>query len=130
MATETPTTQSKRLAIAAEALYLANLLVLPLFAFIVLLWLYLRHSDSVPPLAANHLGQTLNASLWAGILLVPVPLLTVLLSGTTSLSGWTAVILWFVLCHAALVLGGAVGLARAMAGKPWRFPLIGVTGRR
>ncbi|MCW9089327.1 MAG: hypothetical protein OQK54_07345 [Gammaproteobacteria bacterium] len=124
MATEITPTDGKRLAIAAEALYLANLLVLPLLAFLLLWWLYSRQGAGAPPLAAAHLQQSVVASLWAGLLLIPLPLLTLILSGG-SLTGWTVAILWFVTCHAALVLAGAVGLARAMAGKPWRYPLIG-----
>lgn len=127
MASEPATAEGKRLAITAEALYLANLLVLPLFAFMLLLLLHLRHADSAPVLATVHLSQTINASLWAGLLLVPLPLLTIILAGG-SLGGWTVVILWFVVCHAALVLAGAVGLAQAMAGRPWRYPLIGGRG--
>lgn len=124
MATEFNPTEGKRLAIAAEALYLANLLVLPLFAFFLLWWLYGRQGTSAPPLAAIHLQQSFLASLWAGLLLIPLPLLILIFTGG-SLTGWTITILWFVTCHAAMVLAGAVGLAQAMAGKPWRYPLIG-----
>jgi hypothetical protein len=112
-------------AIAAEALYLCNLLLLPLLAFLLLLWLHHRQIGSAPALAANHLHQTVAASLWAGVLLVPLPLLTLLAAGSDSPTGWTVAILWFVVCHAALVLAGALGLARAMAGQTYRYPVIG-----
>lgn len=124
MATESNSADGKRLAITAESLYLANLLVLPGVAFVLLCWFYWRHGNGAPPLAAAHLNQTLRASIWAGLLLVPLPLLAITLTSNT-LGSWTVAILWFVTCHAALVLAGALGLARALSGKPFRYPLIG-----
>lgn len=115
----------KSLAVAAEALYLCNLLVLPLLAFVLLLTLHYRYTRSAPALAAGHLRQSVGASVWAGVLLVPIPLLTLAMSGIDSPMGLTIAILYFVVCHATLVLAGAIGLARAMAGKPYRYPLIG-----
>jgi hypothetical protein len=35
------------------------------------------------------------------------------------------VVLYFTTCHATLIFCGAIGLSRALAGKPFRFPLIG-----
>jgi hypothetical protein len=35
------------------------------------------------------------------------------------------VILYFTFCHSTLVLLGIVGLAKAMAGQCWQFPLVG-----
>ncbi|MBZ0092706.1 MAG: hypothetical protein K8F27_10875, partial [Sulfuricellaceae bacterium] len=59
------------LAVTAEALYLANLLLLPGIAFLALLALYSKsHRLDTPPLAQCHLQQTLRASLWAGSLLL------------------------------------------------------------
>lgn len=52
------------LAVTAEALYLINLLLLPVIAFITLLILYSRNIAQAPPLAVCHLRQTLSASLW------------------------------------------------------------------
>ena len=60
------------LAVLAESLYLANLLLAPGLAFGILLYLHSRHVVSAPPLARCHLGQTLSASLWAGVLLILV----------------------------------------------------------
>lgn len=114
-----------RLAIAAEALYLANLLVLPIVAFLILGVLFLRSDKDTPPLAAAHLEQTFSASLWAGILLVIVNALILLLGGYQGIHTWTLVILYFTICHSTLVLFGVVGLAKAMAGQCWRFPVVG-----
>lgn len=113
------------LAVTVEVLYLINLLLLPGLAFMVLLILYLRHIKHAPPLAVCHLRQTMSASLWAAIVLIAVNVLIVTLGGFTSSWTWLIVILYFTLCHSALVLLGTMGLAKAMAGKVYRFPLVG-----
>ena len=113
------------LAIAAEALYLLNLLLLPGLAFLALLWLYLHRRDDVPPLARGHLRQTLSASLWAGALLAFVSLVLIVLGGYDAAWTWVVVILYFTTAHTTLVVLGTIGLARALAGQPYRFPLVG-----
>jgi hypothetical protein len=113
------------LAIAAESLYLANLLLLPGISFLILLYLALRAGPDTPPLAKAHLSQTVAASLWAGGLLVVVNALILLLGGYTGAHTWVPVILYFTVCHSTLVLLGVVGLAKAMAGQCWRYPLVG-----
>lgn len=113
------------LAITAEVLYLINLLLLPGLAFIVLLIVYARHIRRASPLAACHLRQTVSASLWAALILIIMNFVIIVLGGYTSSWTWVIVILYFTLCHAALVLVGTMGLAKAMAGKPYRFPLVG-----
>jgi hypothetical protein len=113
------------LAIAVEALYLANLLLAPGLAFIILAVLYRRHYATTAPLAAAHLAQTLRASIWAGVLLVIVNLLIVGLGGYRSSHTWVILIIYFTLAHSTLVVFGAIGLSRAMAGQCWRFPLVG-----
>ncbi len=113
------------LAIAAEALYLANLLVLPGAAFLLLFYLRRRAGPQAPPLAAAHLAQTFFASLWAGGLLVVVNLAIVLLGGYQGVHTWVVLILYFTVCHSTLVLLGVIGLTKAMAAQCWRYPLIG-----
>lgn len=112
-------------AILAQSLYLANLLLLPGLAFLWLAVLYLRHNKTAPPLYAAHLRQTFFASLWAGVLLVLVNLLIIALGGYQGGHVWTIVILYFTVCHSSLILMGMVGLAKAMAGQCYRFPLLG-----
>lgn len=121
---DTPAGQG--LAITAQALYLSNLLVLPLLSFLVLLILYRRHIHSAPALAVCHLRQTVVASLWVALILIAVNALIILFSGYQNPSTWVMALLYFVSVHAAFVLLGTIGLAKAMAGKPYRFPLIGV----
>ena len=113
------------LAVTAESLYLANLILLPGFAFLALAWLHLKVGPDTPRLAAAHLAQTFRASLWAGGLLVAVNGLILLLGGYRGAHTWVLVILYFTVCHSTLVLLGVVGLAKAMAGQCWRYPLVG-----
>jgi len=118
-------TPGQTLATVAEVLYLANLLLLPGLAFLVLLGLFLAKRRSVPPLAAAHLGQTLSATLWAGALLILANALILALGGYSAPETWVVLIVCFTVCHATLVLLGVAGLAKAMAGQCWRYPLVG-----
>ena len=112
------------LAVTAEGLYLANLLLLPGLAFAVLGLLFLRRQGA-PALAAAHLAQTFSASLWAGVLLVLVNVLILLLGGYEGAHTWALLITYFTICHSGLVVLGILGLAKALAGQCWRFPLVG-----
>lgn len=112
-------------AILAQSLYVANLLVLPVISFLALGWLFLHCDSKTPPLARAHINQAFSASLWGGMLLVLVNLLILALGGFEEVSTWTIVILYFTTIHATFVLIGIVGLAKAMAGRCWRIPLIG-----
>ena len=118
-------TPGREIAVAAEALYLANLMIIPGIAFVALLVLWFRERQRAPELARNHLGQTLAASLWAGALLVVANAAIILAGGYDSPYTWIIVILYFTTCHSTLIFCGAIGLAKALAGKPFRFPLIG-----
>lgn len=117
------------LAVLAESLYLANLLVAPGLAFALLCWLWVRHRDSAPPLARQHLRQTLWVSVVAGVLIVGLSGALIALGGWDWPGTWVVVLTYFVCIHGALVLLGMVGLAKAMAGQAWRFPLVGPAER-
>jgi len=112
------------LAVAAESLFLANLLLAPGLAFAVLFWLW-RNNKAAPPLARNHLRQTLFVSLWGGLLLSLFTVVFIALGGLHWAWTWVLVIMYFTCVHSTLVILGMFGLARAMAGKAFRFPLIG-----
>ena len=77
-------TEGVGIAVAAESLYLVNLLLAPGLGFAALVWLWWSNRGSTPPLAAAHLAQTLSGSVWAGILLVVVNGLILLLGGCAS----------------------------------------------
>lgn len=118
-----------RLAITAQSLYLANLLILPGIAFAVLVWLWFTRHKTAGPVARNHLDLAFFGSLLAGVLLVCVNILIVLLGGLGNPATWVVLILYFTTAHAALVLVGMVALTRALAGQTFRLPLPGVRGR-
>lgn len=119
-----PQVPGQRVAIVAESLFLANLLLAPGFAFLALAWLWWRRANEAP-LARNHLEQTMTASLWAGVLLVLTSAALIAFGGPQSPATWLVVILWFVSVHGGLVVLGMLGLARALAGKPYVYPLVG-----
>lgn len=114
-----------RLAVAAEALYLTNLMLLPGIAFLALLGLAWKHWKTAPALAYCHLAQTVSASVWAGVLLLVANAAIIAIGGYDAPATWVIVILYFTCCHTTLILFGVVGLARALAGKPFVYPLIG-----
>jgi hypothetical protein len=122
---EPATPPGQQLAVAAESLYLANLLLAPGIAFAALAWLWYRHRASGPLLARCHLEQTMSASIWAGILLVIANAVVIAFGGYDSGATWLVVIIWFTCIHSTLVLLGMVGLAKALSGRPWVFPLVG-----
>ena len=117
--------QGLSLAVWAETLYLANLLLAPGLAFLALLWLYFRRKAGTPPLAVCHLRQAISASIWAGALLVIANALIILLGGYAAPNTWMIVIIYFTTCHSTLVLLGVLGLAKAMAGQKYVYPLVG-----
>jgi hypothetical protein len=122
---EPETAPGQELAVAAESLYLANLLLLPVLSFAALVWLYLGQDRETPPLARAHLAQTLAASVWAGVLLVGVNVVILLVGGYDGPNTWMVVIVYFTVFHSTLVMLGILGLAKAMAGQCWRVPLVG-----
>lgn len=113
------------LAVTAESLYLVNLMLAPGLAFLGLALLWWRHHRRAPPLARCHLEQTFVASLWAGGLLVLANGGILAVGGYGSPYTWVVVVLYFTLCHSTLICFGAMGLARALAGRGYVFPLIG-----
>lgn len=113
------------IAVAAESLYLINLLLLPGIGFVLLVWLWWKHHATAPQLACCHLWQTLSASVWAGVLLIFVNGLIIFTGGYQSPSVWVIVVLYFTTCHSLLVLLGVIGLAKAMSGQGFHYPFIG-----
>jgi energy-converting hydrogenase Eha subunit H len=111
--------------VLAQSLYLLNLLVLPIIGFLALGWLALRTGPAAPPLALSHCRQALVASLWGGALLVLASIAILGIGGLGQVQAWTLAIVYFTCVHATLVMVGIVGLAKAMAGRCWRVPLIG-----
>ncbi|NMG73397.1 hypothetical protein [Aromatoleum diolicum] len=113
------------LAVAAQSLFLVNLMIAPGIAFLILVALWWHYRDSAPLLARNHLRQTVAASLWGGGLLVGVSVVIFLLGGFDNPWSWVVGVIYFVSFHAMMILFGVIGLNRAMLDRPYRFPVIG-----
>ena len=120
-----PASDGLPLAVIAEALFLANLLVAPGIAFGLLFWLWHKNKDRAPPLARQHLKQATFVSLYGGLLIVSLTGLFLAIGGLNWEWTWVVVILYFTCIHSTLVMFGMFALAKAMAGQVWRFPLIG-----
>jgi len=118
-------TPGRSLAIAAQTLYLLNLLLLPGLAFLLLLGLYVSQRKRAPDLARNHLSQTVGVSLLGGALILCVITPALALGGVHSGYTWMIVVLYFTFIHSTLILLGVLGLVKAMAGQHFRFPLVG-----
>jgi hypothetical protein len=119
--------EGQSLAVVAESLYVANLLILPFIAFFVLVYIFIKQHGSAPPLARSHLEQTLSASISIAIMFFACAMIILLLRawGLEDVSIWMIVVIVFTIIHATMVLFGVLGLARAMSGKCWRYPVFG-----
>jgi len=114
--------QNNRFAIIYQSLYLANLLLLPVISFLVLLY-YLNKSTQgklgrkrLSRYNKIHLYRSIQISSLAGILLGIAPVFYILYSAQFSTSVMV-VVFYFVTLHTAFVLIGMLNLARAMARK-------------
>ena len=113
------------LAVAAEALFLANLMIAPGLAFLVLVALWLHHRHTAPLVVRNHLQQTVVASVWGGGILVGVSVAIFLLGGFDDPWSWVLGVIYFVSFHATLIIFGIIGLNHAILGRSWQYPMIG-----
>jgi hypothetical protein len=117
----------QQLAILAESLYVANLLIIPFLGFIILGIIFLKKHGSAPPLAQSHLEQTIAASIGIAIMFIAFAGIIMLLRmwGLEAAGVWMIVVIVFTVIHATMVLFGVLGLAKALAGKCWHFPVFG-----
>jgi hypothetical protein len=113
------------LAVLAEALYLVNLMLAPGLGFLAIAWLWLKRRHDAPPLARCHLDQAFFVSLWGGALIVVANAILFLWLGWDWEWTWVIVVIYFTCVHSTLILLGMLGLAKAMAGKPYVYPLVG-----
>jgi len=116
---------SKSLAVAAEILYLLNLLLFPGLAFVVLASLYLSTRAIAPGLALNHLSQTVGVSVLGGSLLAVVLGLVYLFGNFDSPYTWVGIVFYFTFVHSALIFMGIFGLIKALNEEHFVFPVLG-----
>lgn len=77
----------------AQSLFLANLMIAPGLAFLVLLWLYRRRKNSLGEQALNHLCWAINAPLFGGVLLMGEACLILFVGGFGSVFSCLALLL-------------------------------------
>ena len=111
-------------AIKAEVLFLLNLSFLPVIAFLILLRMYTQLGSDTPALARSHIKQTINASVWAGILMVAINGLILYFSGINDIWTWLYVIIYFTCIHSALIIFGVIGISKAQGGRFYAYPFI------
>ena len=85
----------------------------------------MKHKDTASPLARQHLKQTTFVSLYGGLMIFTLSAIVIGLGGLEWEWTWVMVIMYFTCIHSTLVMFGMFALAKAMAGQPWRYPLIG-----
>lgn len=117
-------TNVRHRAVLAEALFIANLTILPGIALAALLVLWLRHRHDAD-LAALHLEQALFTTVWAGAIALGTVLVSLQLGGTGVPLTWAILLPALVLIHTTLIVLGVVALTRALSAQPWRYPVLG-----
>lgn len=115
-------------AVKAETLYLLNLLLLPGVAFVLLVALWWKTRTITSSIERSHLDSALRGSILAGVLIICVMIIMFYWGDVSNPYFWVTVVLYFTTVHTSLVLAGVVGISRALAQKPFYFPLLG--GRR
>jgi uncharacterized Tic20 family protein len=119
-----PGAEDRKLAIAAETLYLVNLMLLPGLAFTALLILYVMHYRSAGALARNHLSQTVGVSVLGGSLIVLVGI-TYWLMGGFGPWAWVWAVFYFTFIHSSLIFMGVFGFVKASNDQTFIYPVIG-----
>jgi uncharacterized Tic20 family protein len=119
--------EGKDSAVLIESLYVANLLVLPGLAFLALLYLFITKHDSLPALAKSHLEQTMSACVWIAVMLLigSISIFAMRYAGVEDVTLWMIVVILFTILHASMVFLGILGLAKALAGKCFHYPVVG-----
>jgi len=107
--------KQQNLAVILQSLYLANLLLLPLFSFIAMIFYFNKYKDCKGYFRI-HLYRAIQLSVLAGVFLALVPLLIVLFSNAFDTS-LMVMLVYFVTMHAIFVLLGMFNISRAMANK-------------
>ena len=108
--------QQKKAATIAQSLYLANLLVFPIIAFIALLLMFYQRKNS-KELVYQHQVRAIQLSIAAGVLLLLIPALVVFYLGNVP-QFLMLLLLYFIVLHVCFVLVGMINVSRAMSNKP------------
>ncbi|MEH6589041.1 MAG: hypothetical protein V7746_02230 [Halioglobus sp.] len=120
-----PQSNDKSLAIAAEALYLINLMLLPGVGFAILFALYLSTHSQANPLAKNHLSQTLGVSVIGGSVIIVVGALIAFFGGLDVAYTWVWIVFYFTIVHSSLIIMGVFGFINAFNDQHFNYPIVG-----
>lgn len=114
-------------AVLIESLYVANLLIVPGLGFLGLLYIFMTKYQTLPTLAKSHLEQTLSACVWIAVMFVTATttIIAMKYSGVEDVTLWMIVVILFTLLHASMVFLGILGLSKALAGKCYRYLIVG-----
>ena len=111
-----------RLASKAQLLNLLNITVFPIIAFLILLQ-HRKEAVNQGSFVKQHVSSSVNASIWAGILLIaPVAFALIAWPGGDE-SKWMFIILYFVSVHSGFIILAVLAYARALGGKSYNFLL-------
>lgn len=105
--------------ITYPSLYLANLLIFPIIAFILIIYFFTRLKKLTPKHSAItriHAIRSLQLTVCSGVLLLIIPAVILLLAKDINIS-LMAMIIYFISLHTGFVLIGMLNLARAMSNK-------------
>jgi hypothetical protein len=116
--------EGKRLAITAQVLFLLNLLF-PLLPLLALMLLTQFHPQRRLPLVRNHLRQGLAGAVASSLVFVAANLVIIAQGGYRSMTALVAFELYYLLAVPLFLVPGLLGILRAMAGREFRFPLLG-----
>lgn len=105
-----------------SALYLANLLIAPGIAYLLLAWFY-WHVNSDDNLKCFHVRASFWLATLSGVVLLGVPLAVLLIGDFTDLA-WMFALTFLVTVHGAFVIVGVYMLAKAMNEQTYWFPFL------
>lgn len=109
--------------ILPSGLYLANLLIAPGIAYVLLIILLVRFRESKNLLFLYHLKASLILATSVGVILISVPLGILLIGYFNDLS-WMLALTFLVTFHGFSVIFGVYLLAKAMANQTFWFPCL------
>lgn len=122
--------EGKGLAIAAESMFLLNLLF-PLLPLLVLTFLYFRHRNSPRLLVECHVKQTWIMALLSTALFVLINLVAYWTGGyqrledLVTIHSLVALEVYTLLVILPFAVPGLLGLTKAMSGQCYRYPFLG-----
>lgn len=105
-----------------SSLYLANLLVLPLFSYLMLFWLFIN-AKKYDELFQFHVKASFWLATFSGVVLIGIPLITLIIGQFSDLA-WMFALTFLVTTHGFLVVAGVFMLAKGMNEQTFWFPFL------